>query len=70
VHACAAMPRNFIAFEHHAADVPGWEEFIEGVDKPLIRDGFVRVPDKPGLGIEINEEVARRFLIEGEEFFE
>ena len=70
VHACAAMPRNFIAFEHHAADVPGWEEFIEGVDKPLIRDGFVRVPDKPGLGIEINEKIARRFLIEGEEFFE
>ncbi|MEM1581024.1 MAG: mandelate racemase/muconate lactonizing enzyme family protein [Candidatus Bathyarchaeia archaeon] len=70
VHAAAAMPKNFIAFEHHAAHVEQWENFVKGLEKPLIKDGFVRVPDKPGLGIEINEEFVRKYLVEGEDFFE
>ena len=27
----------------------------------LDKDGFVQVPDKPGLGIEVNEEILDRF---------
>ena len=30
------------------------------------RDGYVVVPDSPGLGIEINTEAARRYLVDVE----
>lgn len=70
VHAAAAMPKNFIAFEHHGVGAPQWEEFVKGLEKPLIKDGFVKVPEKTGLGIEVNEEIVRKYLVEGKDFFE
>ena len=57
VHVAAAT-RNFMALEVHSVDVPWWENLVKGVPVPLIRDGFIDVPDKPGLGIdEFNEEL-------------
>jgi L-alanine-DL-glutamate epimerase-like enolase superfamily enzyme len=70
VHAAAAMPKNFIAFEFHMADVPWWEELVKGIEKPLVKDGFTKVPDTPGLGIELNEKAVREHLAEGETYFE
>jgi len=68
-HFCAAIP-NFLALEFHASDVPFWDDLIEGLPKPLIRGGSIRVPEKPGLGVTLNEEVARRYARKGEPFFE
>lgn len=57
VHAAAAC-ENFLALEFHSADVPWWDALVEGPAKPIVRDGFVEVPDTPGLGIEsLNEEL-------------
>ena len=70
VHAAAAMPKNFIAFEFHMADVPWWEDLVKGIEKPLVEDGFTKVPDTPGLGIELDEKVVREHLAEGETYFE
>lgn len=70
VHAAAAMPRNYIAFEFHEADLPWWEDLVDGVKKPMIKEGFAEVPNTPGLGIELNEKVVRKHLPEGETFFE
>jgi L-alanine-DL-glutamate epimerase-like enolase superfamily enzyme len=36
----------------------------------LIQNGFITIPEKPGLGITLNEEVARRYARKGEPFFE
>jgi L-alanine-DL-glutamate epimerase-like enolase superfamily enzyme len=69
VHFCAAIP-NFLALEFHASDVPFWNELVEGVSKPLIQGGYIDVPDRPGLGVTLNEEVARRYARPGEPFFE
>jgi L-alanine-DL-glutamate epimerase-like enolase superfamily enzyme len=60
---CAAATENFIALEHHFSDLPFWDDFIEGLPKPIIQDGFIPVPDKPGLGFEINEDAIRAHLI-------
>ncbi len=60
---CAAATENFIALEHHFADLPFWDDFIEGVPKPIIQDGYIPVPEKPGLGFEINEETIREHLV-------
>jgi L-alanine-DL-glutamate epimerase-like enolase superfamily enzyme len=68
-HFCAAIP-NFLALEFHASDVPFWNELIEGSPRPLIENGFITIPDRPGLGITLNEKVARRYARKGEPFFE
>ena len=66
---CAAATENFVALEHHGVDVQGWEDIVTGIEKPIVNQGFVRVPDKPGLGVELNEEGAKKFLRKGEQWF-
>lgn len=61
---CAAATENFIALEHHHVDVPWWNDLVTGLPDPLIRDGFITVPDAPGLGIELNEDAIREHLNE------
>ena len=68
-HYCTAIP-NFLALEFHASEVPFWNDLVEGLPKPIIQNGFIAIPEKPGLGITLNEEVARRFARKGESFFE
>jgi len=68
VHAAAAT-ENFVALEHHSVDRPWWEDLVTGLDKPLVKDGHVAVPEKPGVGVELNEEVVREHLRRGEELF-
>ncbi|WP_421828945.1 mandelate racemase/muconate lactonizing enzyme family protein [Larkinella sp.] len=65
---CAAATENFVALEHHGVDVDGWEDIVTGI-KPIVEKGFVKVPDKPGLGVELNEEVAKKFLRKGATWF-
>jgi L-alanine-DL-glutamate epimerase-like enolase superfamily enzyme len=60
---CAAATENFIALEHHFADVPYWGDFIDGIPKPIIQDGYIPVPEKPGLGFEINEQSISEHLV-------
>jgi len=55
VHVGAATA-NFLALEFHARDVPWWEDLVVR-EEPLIRDGRIRVPDTPGLGIELDWDV-------------
>jgi len=60
---CAAATQNFLALEHHNIDLPYWEDYVHTVDKkPLITQGFGNVPDSPGLGVELNDEVLKQHL--------
>jgi L-alanine-DL-glutamate epimerase-like enolase superfamily enzyme len=63
---CAAATENFIALEHHFSDLPYWSDFVTGVPNPIIQDGYIAVPDAPGLGIDLNEEVIREHLTPGD----
>jgi L-alanine-DL-glutamate epimerase-like enolase superfamily enzyme len=67
---CAAATENFLACENHSLDVPWWQDLVEGVEKPIIDKGFITVPDKPGLGVTLNEEVVRKHLMPGTGYFE
>jgi L-alanine-DL-glutamate epimerase-like enolase superfamily enzyme len=60
---CAAATENFIALEHHFTEVPFWGDFIDGLAKPIIQDGYIPVPDSPGLGFTLNEAALREHLI-------
>ena len=57
VHSVAAT-ENFLALEYHSVDVPWWDDIANGLPKPLVKNGFIDLPDSPGLGIEsLNDEV-------------
>jgi len=66
---CAAATENVVALEHHGVDIDWWEDLVTGIDKPLHVDGFARVPEGPGLGIELNLDVVKEHLGRGQELF-
>jgi len=66
---CAAATENVMVLEHHSVDVGWWEDLVTGVEKPLHKDGFARVPEGPGLGIELNLDVVKEHLERGQELF-
>jgi L-alanine-DL-glutamate epimerase-like enolase superfamily enzyme len=61
---CAAATENFLVLENHSVDVPWWNDLVEGVEKPILNKGYITVPDKPGLGVTLNEAVVKQHLAE------
>ena len=62
---CAAAVQNILAVEYHSSDIAWWNDIAVGIEHPLIKDGFVTVPDKPGLGIEsLNEKLIAQHIHE------
>ena len=59
---CAAAISSFVALENHALDLPFWKGLVTGLPEPLVEDGYARVPEKPGLGIDLNYEVIEQNL--------
>ena len=59
---CATMPDNFIAFEYPTAATEWWPEIVEGLPDPIVTDSFVDVPDRPGMGIDLIPDAARKYL--------
>ena len=66
-HACASIP-NLLVLEWHAASVPFFDELLVGA-RPVIVDGYVELTDAPGIGADLDVEVARRYARPGEPFF-
>ena len=62
----AIATENFMALEYHSVEVDWWDDIVTGLPKPLVQNGFITVPDKPGLGIdEIVDEVIAEHLQDG-----
>ena len=59
---CAAATENFLVLENHSVDTPWWDELVIGLPNPIIEDGYITVPETPGLGIELNETVIKENL--------
>jgi L-alanine-DL-glutamate epimerase-like enolase superfamily enzyme len=53
---CGAAISSLVALEHHGLDVPHWADLVTGLDADYMGEGYVRVPDAPGLGIDLNLE--------------
>ena len=68
---CAAATQNFLALENHSLDVPWWSSLVqEGAKTPIVNDGWIDVPDRPGLGVTLNEDVVRQHLAPGSRYFD
>jgi len=59
---CAAATENFLVLENHSVDVPWWNELVTGLPNPVIQNGYVEVPEGPGLGIDLNEDIIKKHL--------
>lgn len=62
IQVSATLPNNFIAFEYTTADPEWWTDIVDGLPSPIVTAGMIEVPDRPGMGVEINPERARRYL--------
>ena len=69
-HVCASVP-NFMILEwqtyYHKDEM--WNEIVD-YDGPKVEDGFITLSEKPGIGVEINEDGMRKYAQEGVPFFE
>lgn len=69
-HVCASVP-NFLILEWqiYFHKNPMFKEIVT-FDGPMVKDGFIPLSEKPGIGVEINEEGMRKYATEGIPFFE
>ena len=59
----AAATASFLALEYHSFDVPNWSRIVTGLPDPLVEQGFITVPETPGLGFDdLNLDVVSGFL--------
>jgi L-alanine-DL-glutamate epimerase-like enolase superfamily enzyme len=68
---CAAAIRDFRCHEFalgHLLTPETWEKFVI-YDGPVIKDGKIRILDKPGFGVELNEDHVRAHLAPGEKWW-
>ncbi len=67
-HVCAAL-RNFVALESDSIEIPWWKDMIVNDGGKFYKDGRLPVLDKPGIGVELNEEVCKAHLAEDSRWF-
>jgi L-alanine-DL-glutamate epimerase-like enolase superfamily enzyme len=71
VQVCATLPANYIAFEYPVGDPSWWYDIVDGLPDPIVKDGFIEVWDRPGMGVEFDVAAARRHLsAEDKDFFD
>jgi len=67
-HACATIP-NFLVQEWHWINFPDyWNHWVK--EGQIIVDGYITPPDRPGIGLEMDEDVAKKAQIRGTPWFE
>jgi galactonate dehydratase len=67
-HVCASVP-NFLVCEWHWINhLDLWKSFVK--EGEIIDKGFVTVTDRPGIGVELNDEAARKAQVPGTPWFE
>jgi L-alanine-DL-glutamate epimerase-like enolase superfamily enzyme len=64
VQVAATLPHNLIAFEYPVADPAWWYDIVDGLPDPIVKGGMIDVWSRPGMGVELDPERARRYLSE------
>jgi len=53
-HISAGIP-NFLSCEHHYPAITWYDSLADGIPKPMFQNGYISIPDGPGLGITPNQ---------------
>lgn len=67
-HVCASVP-NFLVIEFHWTRRDYWTTIIQEKED-IIQNGYVTLTDRPGIGVELDENVARQYQYPGTTWFE
>ena len=65
--ACAV--RDFVAAETRIGN-GDWMDDVVLHDGPVVKDGYMALPEKPGLGIELNPDVVKAHLAKDEKYWD
>ncbi len=69
VHMAATLPQNYIAFEYPLGQPEWWYEIVDGLPNPIVKQGFIDVWDRPGLGVTFHVQAAKAHLAEEDRGF-
>ena len=62
VQVSATLPQNYIAFEYPIGEPAWWYDIVDGLPNPIVKDGFVTVWDRPGMGVDLIPDKALKYL--------
>ena len=65
-HVGTAIP-NSLAVEYHSYQLGWWEDLVE---EDVIEDGYIEIPEEPGLGVTLDMDVVEDHMVEGETLFD
>jgi gluconate/galactonate dehydratase len=65
-HVGTAIP-NALAVEYHSYQLGWWEDLVE---EDVIQEGYIEIPEKPGLGVTLDMDVVADKMVAGEELFD
>jgi gluconate/galactonate dehydratase len=65
-HVGTAVP-NSLAVEFHSYELDWWGDLVE---KTVIDEGYITVPEEPGLGVTLDEDAVEAHMVEGETLFD
>ena len=71
IQVSATLPNNFLAFEYTTGDPAWWYDIVEGFPKTIVKNGFIDVLERPGMGVDLISDAARAYLApEDQAFFD
>ncbi len=66
-HVATAIP-NALAVEFHSYQLGWWEDLVQEDD--LIEDGYIEVPEEPGLGVSLDMDAVADHTVAGDDVFD
>ena len=66
VHVGTAIP-NALAVEFHSYQLGWWDDLVA---ESLIDDGYITVPEEPGLGVTLDMDAVEAHMVDGETLFD
>jgi len=65
-HVGAAIP-NSMAVEYHSYELGWWGDLVE---ETVIEDGYITIPERPGLGVTLDMDAVAEHMVDGETMFD
>jgi len=62
----AAIP-NSLAVEYHSYELGWWDDLVE---ETVIEDGYIEIPEEPGLGVTLDLDAVEDHMVDGDTLFD
>ncbi|WP_329792358.1 enolase C-terminal domain-like protein [Lentzea sp. DG1S-22] len=71
-HQCGAIPNFFVQEWHALEEREVWDSYVHAPDGSgsIVKDGYITLPDAPGIGVELDLDGVRAHAVAGYGVFE